>query len=296
MNQEPTMTMDLTRGLYRRDYADRLHDRRFDRLSLLAENLYRRAHLVADDFGRFRGDPALLLVDCFPLRLASLGIQDVEKALQEAVDAGLVTRYEVEGEAYGLLVDYESRQPAGKNGRRVMRFPGSMVNPGESGGIQGSPIKSRCVASDPVRPNSMSISASATAIAPPPAGARGTGEEGEEEAKTETQKEGPRPPLADHEAEAATIEAFADWGSAPLTPTDIKRLQGKLFELNAQCLRGTEIRLSQLVPHAIRWRADNGPPYRRPRPTYIALSVIETVLKKWAVDPSLAAEYVDLNG
>jgi hypothetical protein len=45
-----------------------LRSRKIASLDPMAELFYRRLMSVADDFGRYYADPALLLSDCFPIR------------------------------------------------------------------------------------------------------------------------------------------------------------------------------------------------------------------------------------
>ncbi len=136
------LDLDLTRGIYRRIYAGATKGKRINAVSLLAEVLFWRLHLVADDFGRFEADPYLLHCAALPRR-RSISESDIAGALAELEGENLVVRYEVSGEPYGLIRDFEEMQPAGKNGRRIQRYPSP---PGESRGIRvnpGEPKKSK---------------------------------------------------------------------------------------------------------------------------------------------------------
>lgn len=136
---------DLTRGIYRLIYSGAIRGRRINRVSVLAELLFWRAHLVADDFGAFEADPVLFRAQALTLRPNILEGQ-IRDCLDELAREGLIQVYHVRGEPYAIITDFLELQPAGRNGRRVRRFPpppsaseGRPGNPGESGGIQGNP-------------------------------------------------------------------------------------------------------------------------------------------------------------
>jgi hypothetical protein len=134
-------TTDLTMGLYRRVYSGFLAGRRICSVSRDAECWFWRINAVVDDFGNAMADP-ILLHHATVGRRADVTAVDVEKWVAELVSAELVVFYEVDGEKYLHVIDFVERQPAGKNGRRIQRFPappdespGTPVNPGESGKV-----------------------------------------------------------------------------------------------------------------------------------------------------------------
>lgn len=125
--------IDLTRGIYRRIYAGFRMGKRICAVSIGAEAWFWRLNAIADDYGNFAADPTLLKNEAGGRRQVTTS--QSEGWLAELVPA-LVTLYTVAGERFGHIVGFEKIQPAGKNGRRIRRFP---MHPGESGGIQGDP-------------------------------------------------------------------------------------------------------------------------------------------------------------
>lgn len=135
---DDSLTTDMTGGLYRRIYSGFLTGRRINTVSLEAEAWFWRLHAIADDFGNLHGDRMLLKSLAAPRREA-LSAVDAENLTGELLHHKLVVAYDVDGERYLHIDGFEKRQPAGKNGRRIQKFP---VYPGESGGIQGHPLPS----------------------------------------------------------------------------------------------------------------------------------------------------------
>jgi hypothetical protein len=86
-----------------------LTSRRLGEVSAGAEALYYRLMLVADDYGRFHGDPALVQSACYPR-----GERQIGTAFKELVEAELVYLYEHEGETY-LLFDVWDQQARTKS-------------------------------------------------------------------------------------------------------------------------------------------------------------------------------------
>jgi hypothetical protein len=102
-------------------------------LSLSAEAWFWRVLMAVDDFGNGEGDPDLC-------RYATAGhrkvtSKDVARWLGEMWAVKLIQFYQVKGELFIHVVGFEETQPAGKNGRRIRRFPA----PEESGGILNNP-------------------------------------------------------------------------------------------------------------------------------------------------------------
>ncbi len=145
--EDPDTDSDMTRGIYRRIYAGFIYGKRINAVSLDTEMFFWRLHAVADDFGNFHGEPALI-------RDATQGrrkftVQLIDRWLDELVSTELVARYSVGGDSYIHIVGFEVRQPANRNGRRIKRFPlfvasgGIQVNPGESCASAPSESKSK---------------------------------------------------------------------------------------------------------------------------------------------------------
>lgn len=134
---EPTTT-DMTRGVYRRVYSGFVTSKRFSALSLEASDTFWRLNAIADDYGNLFGEPVLVRSHAMPYR--NWTDAKIMAVLKELVDAGLIYTYPISEEVYIHIVDFEERQPAGRNGKRIQRHP---MHPGESGGIRGNPDASK---------------------------------------------------------------------------------------------------------------------------------------------------------
>lgn len=82
---------------------------RIDRLTPAAEVCYIRLLLVADDYGRHDGRPAILRARMYPLRLDRVTDADVSGWLDECERAGLVRRYTVGGRPYIEIPRFDQR-------------------------------------------------------------------------------------------------------------------------------------------------------------------------------------------
>lgn len=134
---------DLSRGIYRRIYAGFIKGQRINKLSLPAEAWFWRVIASADDFGNAEADPDLCR-DATVGRRRDVTAKQIGKWLTEMLAANLISFYEAKGERYLHVTDFEGFQPAGKNGKRIKRFPG----PDESGCIQVNPDVSSASDSD----------------------------------------------------------------------------------------------------------------------------------------------------
>lgn len=134
---------DLTRGVYRRLYSGFIKGQRINKLSLQAEAWFWRVYAVADDFGNHDADPELVRAATKGRRRVST--KQVSQWLAEMETVGLISFYHNRGEIYLHILRFDETQPAGKNGKRVKRFP----LPGESDGIQVNPDSSSASHSDP---------------------------------------------------------------------------------------------------------------------------------------------------
>ncbi|NIP94020.1 MAG: hypothetical protein GWO24_11425, partial [Akkermansiaceae bacterium] len=123
---------DMTKGIYRRIYSGAIRGKRINGISIQAEFWFWRVHMICDDFGSFEADPYICRVSAAPRR-RTIKDSDVRKWLGELQSAGLIRLYDVDGERFGTIVEWEKWQPAGRNGRRVQKYPG------ESEGIPGNP-------------------------------------------------------------------------------------------------------------------------------------------------------------
>lgn len=134
---------DMTRGVYRRQYAGFVRGQRISCVSLASEAWFWRLHAAADDFGNLDGDSVLCHAATAGRRAAQVSADQVAAMVDEMAKFNLVRRYSVAGENFIHIVGFMDRQPAGKNGKRVRRLPcppwgesdvdgGIQVNPGES--------------------------------------------------------------------------------------------------------------------------------------------------------------------
>jgi hypothetical protein len=135
-------TIDMTRGIYRRIYAGFITGRRICAVSLEAEAWFWRIHAAVDDFGNAIADPTILFNATIGRRL-DISVDRVRGWVVELESAKLITIYEAAGETYLHIENFEDRQPAGRNGKRIQKHPipsdGKEVNLGELGGIQNNP-------------------------------------------------------------------------------------------------------------------------------------------------------------
>lgn len=135
----PDLSVDMTRGVYRRIYSGYVRGRRINSVSMNAEAWFWRINAIADDFGNFRSDPRLMVAEAAPLR--KIGPAQAKRWMKELIDADLIRTYDVDGEHYGHIVGFAELQPAGRNGKRVQRQPREpesvsgcvRVNPEKSG-------------------------------------------------------------------------------------------------------------------------------------------------------------------
>ncbi len=132
-------TIELWDGIYRRIYAAALRGKRINSVSLEAEAAFWRLHLVADDYGGFDADPLSLRVTAFRKR-PEVTEPQIQKWLKELGESKLIQVYPVCEDTFGTIIDFIHFQPAGKNGRRVRKYP-PPVHSGESKGIQGNPYR-----------------------------------------------------------------------------------------------------------------------------------------------------------
>jgi hypothetical protein len=127
---------DLTRGVYRRLYSGFITGQRINKLSLQAEAWFWRVLATVDDFGNGHADPDLC-------RAATVGkrkipARQISEWLRQMRNVGLIELYTAKGEPFLHVVGFEITQPAGKNGKRLKRYP----LPDESDGIQVNPDSS----------------------------------------------------------------------------------------------------------------------------------------------------------
>lgn len=138
-NNDDETVVDLTRGYHRRLYPSFINGKRICAVSMEAEAFFWRLTAVVDDFGNFHGEAALIRSETQGRREFTL--KQIERWLEELAsktvsERPLVEFYDAGSDVYLHIVDFELFQPAGRNGRRIKRFPFA----GESGGIRGNPV------------------------------------------------------------------------------------------------------------------------------------------------------------
>jgi hypothetical protein len=92
-----------------------LTSQRIAKLGWAEEVFYRRMHSIVDDFGRYFADVGLLRAACYPRQLNKVSDSDVGKWLHACEAAALVRVYQVDGEDYLLLLDFNQQVRAKKS-------------------------------------------------------------------------------------------------------------------------------------------------------------------------------------
>lgn len=88
---------------------------RISKLGWPEEVFYRRLHSVVDDFGRYFAETGLLRAACYPRQLNKVTDSDVGKWLRACVAAALVRVYQVGGEWYLQVLDFDQQVRAKKS-------------------------------------------------------------------------------------------------------------------------------------------------------------------------------------
>jgi hypothetical protein len=86
-----------------------LRSEKVAKLTPTAELFYRRLMSVADDYGRYYANEALLLSDCYPIRPAWADAEMIALSLAECVQIGLILTYEVSGTKFLEIANFEQR-------------------------------------------------------------------------------------------------------------------------------------------------------------------------------------------
>lgn len=89
-----------------------LASKKLSTVSAEAERLFWRLLMVADDFGRFQAEPAMLLSRCFPLMVKDYSIRNVEKWFAELLKVGCIIGYSCNGDVFGQFVVWNQRSRA----------------------------------------------------------------------------------------------------------------------------------------------------------------------------------------
>jgi hypothetical protein len=86
-----------------------------------AENLYYRANISADDYGRYHAEPEILKGQIYTLRKISL--KEIARRVDELWRINLVKLYEVSGERYLEVVDFEKHQTFKTDRAKKAEYP-----------------------------------------------------------------------------------------------------------------------------------------------------------------------------
>ncbi|MEO6052848.1 MAG: hypothetical protein ABIP97_02445 [Chthoniobacterales bacterium] len=96
-----------------------LTSERINMLSMGAEIFYRRLMSVVDDFGRFDARPSILRASLYPLQIDRVSEASLMEWRAEAVSAGLLSVYSVQGKEYLEMSNFRQRLRAAKS-----KYPG----------------------------------------------------------------------------------------------------------------------------------------------------------------------------
>ena len=81
-----------------------------DKLSPMAEILFYRLIVKADDYGAYYGNVAIVKSNCFPLKSDAITCDQVSEWMQELVSAGLIDTYKADGRDYIQLHKWKNHQ------------------------------------------------------------------------------------------------------------------------------------------------------------------------------------------
>lgn len=103
-------------------YPELVASRSLSRCGIVANALWPRLIVQADDQGRMAGDVASILVSCFPKMLDQVTYADVDRALDELKKAGMVIVYRANHEVFVQLAEWW-RWQQGMRRAYPSRFP-----------------------------------------------------------------------------------------------------------------------------------------------------------------------------
>ena len=225
-----SLTTDMRRGVYRRLYSAATTGRRINSASLAAEFWFWRLHMICDDFGTFVADADLCRLAAAPRR--KITDRQVGLWLSELAQVGLIVLYKVNGDKFGQIKGFCDFQPAGKNGKRIQRFPvpsdGIKVNPGVSSGILGNPGEVQPSSASESDTDTDTDTESDTDISPPSGGGKQAGAKRPKEPK-------PRQPDPIWDA------VCAEFGLNPVTKSERSRVGGIVRDLKLKGAAAADI-------------------------------------------------------
>lgn len=144
------------RGNFRLIYSSYLLGQRINSVSPEAEAWFWRVMVSCDDWGNRIAEPSLMRDVC---GRRDYSLERIDTLTRELEAADLIVFYEVGGDKYLHVRDYEEWQPADKKGRRVSRcsrYQDVVGDSGKSGEVSGSSGDSgRDVVHSPLMPMPM---------------------------------------------------------------------------------------------------------------------------------------------
>lgn len=92
------------------------------------EVFFYRLMVSCDDFGRMDARPQILLAKCFPLKLDSVSVKDIDNWLQVLVHRELVTLYEADGKPYLYMTTWDRHQQKRAKNSKYPAPPANDIN------------------------------------------------------------------------------------------------------------------------------------------------------------------------
>jgi len=102
------------------------------------EVFFYRLLVNCDDFGRLDARPQILLAKCFPLKIHSITVEDIEQWLQALVKHDLVILYEVEGKQYLQMATWDKHQ---QKRAKNSKYPALPAHDSDASNLISSDIK-----------------------------------------------------------------------------------------------------------------------------------------------------------
>lgn len=124
------------------DRTIRERSRKSEKLAALtaeAERLWWRLVTMADDLGRIRDNPVLILAEAFPLMADRVSVEQVDAWLRELAYYKLVRRYQAEGQAVVWLIGWEEHQRIAYPSPSELPGPDREQRPGKPGRVISKP-------------------------------------------------------------------------------------------------------------------------------------------------------------
>jgi len=98
-------------------YASLIKSRKYNAVGPAERDLYTRLILLADDFGRYDGNPVIVAREAYPV-IETIKSGDIEPLLNNLESVGLIVIYSVNGEKYIQITNWNQRTRA-----RVSKYP-----------------------------------------------------------------------------------------------------------------------------------------------------------------------------